>query len=370
MIPIQAVEEQAPQYEEALRSYLTQGDEGALHRAYTIGRDAIRDGLTSLVVLHGEALEHLMGQPDLEPTDRAQIINRSTQFLEEALAPFEMTVRGYQQANESLQQANLELRQADEMKDRFLAHMTHELRTPLGAIIGYCELLMTNAVGPLQDRQIRCLSTINTCASQLLKLVNDLLDLAKIRAGRLEVRAETILVNDVVEQCLGQIAPLAQAKGVAMARDLGGEVWATADADRVSQVVLNLLSNAVKFTPEGGMVSGRTSRSGGWAVLSVTDTGVGIGPDDQARVFEEFVQLEAGRDYGSNGTGLGLPLSQRLAHLMGGRIELQSRLGGGSVFSLLLPAAPAPGRRPARALPVGRRPSRHSRSESTVKGPV
>jgi len=327
------------QYAEALREYVGAGGEDSLLVGYSIGRETIAEGLTSLVALHGEALKQVLTL-DLAPQQLSAIIDRSTQFLEEALAPFEMTVRGFQEANDRLVRANVELQRADEMEKRFLANMSHELRTPLNAILGFAELLIDEREGGFgSERRRTFLETIHRSGKHLLGLINDILDLAKVDAGQMTIEAESLAGPDAVAEVLGVVEPLARERGIVLEAKVGPTIRIMADPRRLKQILLNLLSNAIKFTNEGGQVRVSARRQGAVVRFEVMDTGIGIAAKDQKRLFVEFQQLSAGLDRRQQGTGLGLALSKRLVELHGGTIGVRSVPKQGSTFWFTIPVA-------------------------------
>ena len=327
------------QYAEALREYVGAGGEDSLLVGYSIGRETIAEGLTSLVALHGEALKQVLTL-DLAPQQLSAIIDRSTQFLEEALAPFEMTVRGFQEANDRLVRANVELQRADEMEKRFLANMSHELRTPLNAILGFAELLIDEREGGFgSERRRTFLETIHRSGKHLLGLINDILDLAKVDAGQMTIEAESLAGPDAVAEVLGVVEPLARERGIVLEAKVGLTIRIMADPSRLKQILLNLLSNAIKFTNEGGQVRVSARRQGAVVRFEVMDTGIGIAAKDQKRLFVEFQQLSAGLDRRQQGTGLGLALSKRLVELHGGTIGVRSVPKQGSTFWFTIPVA-------------------------------
>jgi signal transduction histidine kinase len=237
-----------------------------------------------------------------------------------------------------IQQKTRELEAANRHKDEFLASMSHELRTPLNAVIGFSEVLLERMFGELNAKQEEYLNDILASGRHLLSLINDILDLAKIEAGRMELELDDFELAPAIDNAVVLVRERATRKGLvletALARDLG---TIRADQRKVKQVLLNLLSNAVKFTPEGGRVEVRAQRVDGHVEVSVSDTGIGVAPEDQEAVFEEFRQV--GTDYARKheGTGLGLTLSRRFVELHGGHITLKSRLGEGSTFTFTLP---------------------------------
>ncbi|MDQ3673021.1 MAG: ATP-binding protein, partial [Gemmatimonadota bacterium] len=249
---------------------------------------------------------------------------------------------------------------ANQSKSEFLATMSHEIRTPINAIIGYTQLLEIGIAGAVTGEQRLQLERIGASGKHLLRLIEDILDLAKVEAGQLNVSIAPGASAQTVDAALVLVQPQASAKGVKMTSICEGEhdVLYLGDDQRVQQVLVNLLSNAVKFTPPDGRVTVRcgyatrpSSRAGamrdGWAFFAVEDTGPGIPPDLLQRIFQPFVQADAGYTRAHTGAGLGLTISRRLARLMGGDITVESVQGEGSTFTLWLAASPATRKRAA-----------------------
>src|SRR5882762_1621609 len=259
-------------------------------------------------------------------------------------------------SNQELELRNREVQRATQMKSKFLASMSHELRTPLNAIVGFSDLLAEQTAGELNDKQKRFVNHIKEGSAHLLQLINDILDLSKIEAGQLEIRCEDFQVQDALPEVLSTIRPLAMAKNIEVQQKLRTDRPVYADRVRFKQILYNLLSNAVKFTPKGGRIEIDCFESVDQIGLSVTDTGIGIRPEDQKIVFEEFRQVEGKRGAVNEGTGLGLAITKRLVEQQGGKISLSSEPGRGSQFTFTLPAGsevsrPAPVNRP-RILPA------------------
>jgi signal transduction histidine kinase len=237
-----------------------------------------------------------------------------------------------------------QLETASRHKSEFLANMSHELRTPLNAIIGFSEVLAERLFGEVNDKQAEYLADILQSGRHLLSLINDILDLSKIEAGRMELEPTDFDLPGAIDNTLTLVRERAQRRDIALARDIGdGLGRIRADERKVKQVLLNLLSNALKFTPEGGRIEVRAAVHDGVAQVSVTDNGVGIAPEDQAAVFEEFRQVGSASKK-VEGTGLGLAISRKFIELHGGRIWVTSRVGAGSTFAFTLPL---PGDTPA-----------------------
>jgi GAF domain-containing protein len=235
-----------------------------------------------------------------------------------------------------------QLEAASRHKSEFLANMSHELRTPLNAIIGFSEVLTERMFGDLNDKQDEYLKDIYASGQHLLSLINDILDLSKIEAGRMELERADFDLPGAIDNALTLVRERAGRRGIMLGRDVDERVGTIhADERKVKQVLLNLLSNALKFTPERGRIDVRAAVSDGLVEVSVADTGVGIAPEDQEAVFEEFRQVGTA-DKKVEGTGLGLALSRKFIELHGGRIWVKSQVGTGSTFTFTIPARPEP----------------------------
>jgi signal transduction histidine kinase len=215
--------------------------------------------------------------------------------------------------------------------------MSHELRTPLNAIIGFSQVLRQRLFGEINEKQEEYLDDILSSGNHLLDLINDVLDLSKVEAGQVELEVAPFSLSEALERGVVMVRERAAKNGVQVGLELAPDVdEVRADERRIRQVVFNLLSNAVKFTPAGGNVVVATEQGDGEVLVSVADTGPGIAPEDQGRIFEEFQQTEVGVRQ-REGTGLGLALSKRLVELHGGRIWVESEPGKGSRFAFTLP---------------------------------
>ncbi len=240
--------------------------------------------------------------------------------------------------NSDLRQQTRRAEETSRLKSEFLANMSHELRTPLNGIIGFSELLADGRGGPLNPKQQRFVDNVLVSGRHLLMLINDLLDLAKIEAGKLEFLVERVSLPELVSEAVESIRPLAEAKRIAITVQAGaGLEPVDVDPARVRQILYNYLSNAVKFTPEQGHVEVHLADAGESFRLDVTDTGIGIQPADLPRLFQQFEQLDSGAGKRFAGTGLGLALVKRLTEQAGGTVEVESRPGEGSRFSAILP---------------------------------
>jgi PAS domain S-box-containing protein len=239
----------------------------------------------------------------------------------------------------ALQEKNAELERASRTKDQFLASMSHELRTPLNAVIGFTGTLLMKLPGPLNEKQMSQLRTVQSSAKHLLSLINDLLDLAKIESGKVVLNPEPVACQAVLEEVCTTLRPLAQTKSLALRVTAPAEeLVVKTDRRALSQILINLRNNAIKFTEQGEVrIELEQRREKGTPVTEfrVRDTGIGIEPEDQARLFQAFSQA-GGAPRRAEGSGLGLHLSQRLAELLGGRIHFESDSGKGSTFTLRL----------------------------------
>ena len=248
--------------------------------------------------------------------------------------------------NEQLARALEAARSATEAKSRFLAGVSHELRTPLNGIIGFSELMYDGKLGPVTEDHKDVLSDILTSARHLLELINDILDLSKVEAGRMEFRPEPTRIDTLVFEVRDVVRPLAEKKNLKLSLDVPLDLTAVIDPSRFKQVLYNYLSNAVKFTPENGTVQVRISREeNSFFRLEVEDTGIGISPEEIAKLFQEFQQLPNSRK-AEQGTGLGLALTRHIVEAQGGSVSVRSVPGSGSVFAAMFPLVSIP-------IPVG-----------------
>jgi len=242
-----------------------------------------------------------------------------------------------------IQEKSLQLEIANRHKSEFLANMSHELRTPLNAIIGFSEVLQERMFGDMNDKQTEYINDIHGSGKHLLSLINDILDLSKVEAGRMELELATFDVPSAIDNALTLIKERAGRHNIELQAKVEPEITAiTGDERKVKQILLNLLSNAVKFTPEGGRIIVAARPADDMVEVSVTDTGIGIAPEDCEAVFEEFRQV--GTDYTkkAEGTGLGLALTKKFVELHGGKIWVTSEVGKGSTFAFTLPVTATP----------------------------
>jgi len=236
-----------------------------------------------------------------------------------------------------------QLEAANRHKSEFLANMSHELRTPLNAVIGFSDVLLERTFGELNDKQEQYVSIVLGSGRHLLSLINDILDLSKIEAGRMELELGEFDVPLAIDNAVTLVRDRAANHGLTLVIDVEPELGTlVGDERKLKQILLNLLSNAVKFTPDGGRVGVRAVRADGAVEISVSDTGIGIAPEDQEAVFEEFRQVGTDVVRKREGTGLGLALTRKFVGLHGGTIRVESELGKGSTFTFTLPERPWP----------------------------
>jgi two-component system, NarL family, sensor histidine kinase BarA len=237
---------------------------------------------------------------------------------------------------DELAQANMALYESNRLKSDFLATMSHELRTPLNSIIGFSDVLLSTDA--MADKQRRWVGNIQSSGQRLLNLINDILDLAKIEAGKMQVRLEEFHLPPVAEGVIAPIRPMAERKNIDLRVQIDPDLpTLRQDPTKVQQILQNLLSNAIKFTPEGGRVVLKADADPRFITITVTDTGIGIAPEEQELVFQKFRRSGNPLTRENPGTGLGLSISRELAKLLGGEITLKSELGQGSTFTVRLP---------------------------------
>jgi two-component system NtrC family sensor kinase len=243
-----------------------------------------------------------------------------------------------QKKNAQLETQNRELEKASRAKSEFLARMSHELRTPLNVIIGFAELMLDRVPGEINEEQRQCLDDISTSGQHLLGLINDVLDLSKVEAGKMELRLTNIVLAEVVESLTSAMAPVLAQRNQSLDVDLEpGLPPVHADEGKLKEVFFNLISNSAKFTPDGGELKIEAFRKGNWCQVSVSDNGIGIKKEDQEQLFEPFYQANNSVVGERKGTGLGLALVKQIVEMHGGRIWVESEFGKGSHFTFTLP---------------------------------
>jgi signal transduction histidine kinase len=241
------------------------------------------------------------------------------------------------EAYEREHQAAQKLKELSDLKSEFVSKVSHELRTPLTSIMGAADNLLDGIAGPLEERPRAYLTRIKENSDRLLRLINELLDLARIEAGKEEIRASRFRLDALIEETLDTLKPLAAERGVVLAAPTPSPLVIRADRDKISRVLVNLVQNGIKFTPSGGRVEVAASNDGAWAKLAVSDSGGGIPQNELERIFDKFHQVKRPRGAGGPGTGLGLPISRQLVEMHGGRLTVDSTHGKGSTFTVVLP---------------------------------
>ena len=264
----------------------------------------------------------------------ARSFARTSKDLEVRLVQVQELSAKMQEQNQELGEANVQIQEANRLKSDFLARMSHDLRTPMNAIIGYTRILLRRSKETLEPRMYRNLENVQISANNLLTLINDILDLSKIESGRIDIRAETVDLQELIGECAASVESLVK-PGVELRREIGEVGPVLTDQDRIRRVVINLLSNAVKFT-EAGHIALALREVDGWTEIAVIDTGIGIPPEDLPHIFDEFRQVDGVDGSQQEGTGLGLAIVQKSLELLGGSIEVESEVGKGSIFAIRL----------------------------------
>jgi GAF domain-containing protein len=322
-----------------VREPIQLGDVRAVGEQIPVRDVLIRAGYRALLAVPLVREDHLLGgltvfrkTPGEFPADTVELLKT---FATQSALAIQNARLFHEIADKSLQ-----LQAASQHKSEFLANMSHELRTPLNAIIGFSEVLAQGMFGDINEKQTEYLRDILESGRHLLSLINDILDLSKIEAGRMELELTNFNVPQAIQNASILVRERATRRGIALHEVIADGVGdIRGDERKVKQVLLNLLSNAIKFTPEGGRIDVRAAPADGLVEVSVTDTGVGIAPEDQQAVFEEFRQVGTA-DKKAEGTGLGLTLSRKFIELHGGKIWVQSEVGRGSTFTFTLPVSP------------------------------
>ena len=277
-----------------------------------------------------------------EAIDKARLYEQLKQASEELERKVQEATGELAEQNELLRRQHIELEQASQLKSQFLANMSHEFRTPLNAILGYTHMLLNNVTGQVTEPQRKSLSRIDSNSRHLLALINDILDTTRIEAGRMPLNVTSFVVGELIVEVMAELEPIIRRSNLAVLSKVRSPLPSLrSDRQKVKQIVLNLLSNALKFTPAGSVtIQALHDRRAKQIAIAVRDTGVGIARADQAKVFEDFRQLDSSPTRGYGGTGLGLSICRRLSQMLGGTIELASNPGEGSTFTLRLPARP------------------------------
>jgi signal transduction histidine kinase len=274
-----------------------------------------------------------------EAQEKALLYEQLKQASDELEKKVHAATADIAQQNELLRRQAFELEQASALKSQFLANMSHEFRTPLNAILGYTSMLQQGIAGELDPTVKRQLGRIGSNGQHLLTIINEILDISRIEAGRMPLQISRFKVPDLVGEVLSELEPLVRRSKLSVAAAIPGDLNPiSSDRQKVKQIILNLLSNAIKFTAQGSVeISAQRLATQRAFSVTVADTGIGIDPADHARIFEDFKQLDNSPTRAYGGTGLGLSICRRLAQMLGGDISVQSQLGEGSRFTLTLP---------------------------------
>jgi signal transduction histidine kinase/DNA-binding response OmpR family regulator len=291
---------------------------------------------------HGElsilvdAFNEMLAQIDRNEQDLRKAHDELEQRVQERTAELQAAKDEVEAFSQTVLRAKEELERAAKFKDQFLSTMSHELRTPLNAVLGFSDLLTDKRYGPLNERQQRYVNHIHTGGKHLLTLINDILDLSKIEAGRLQLSIDSVLLSTSFAEVADTMRPLVDKKSHTLVQRAPAGLSVRADATRIKQVLMNLVGNAIKFTPDGGKIELRAKRVGDLVRVEVRDSGPGIPPEEQQRIFDAFYRLRRS-EKSAEGTGLGLAITQRLVQLHGGELGVESEIGVGSCFHFTLP---------------------------------
>jgi len=273
-----------------------------------------------------------------EAIEKSKLYEQLKQASDELERKIQAATADIAQQNELLRRQAIELEQASALKSQFLANMSHEFRTPLNAMLGYTSMLLQGVGGPLDQPVKRQLSRVESNGRHLLTIINEILDISRIEAGRMPLQISTVKVPELVAEVRAELEPIIMRSKLTLTIDLAKDLRPiTTDRQKVKQILLNLLSNALKFTHDGRVTISAKRLADRTIALSVIDTGIGIAAADQEKIFEDFRQLDNSPTRAYGGTGLGLSICRRLAQMLNGRIAVESHVGKGSVFTLTLP---------------------------------
>jgi signal transduction histidine kinase len=296
----------------------------------------VRAGYRAVLVVPLLGREHIIGVLTVRRKEPGAFAQNTVDLLKTFAAQSVLAIQNAHLFSE-IGDKSRQLEIASQHKSQFLANMSHELRTPLNAILGYTELILDNIYGETPEKMRAVLERLQSNGKHLLGLINDVLDLSKIEAGQLTLELADYSLKDVVQTVFTAVESLATTKALALTLDLPADLPAgRADARRLAQVLLNLAGNAIKFTDQGE-VRIAANASDGWFTVAVRDTGPGIAPSDQAKIFEEFQQADSSATKKKGGTGLGLSIAKRIVEMHGGRIWVESEVAKGSRFAFTIP---------------------------------
>jgi signal transduction histidine kinase/DNA-binding response OmpR family regulator len=309
------------------------------NRAYSLRAERVEGhGEVSVLI---DSFNQMMAQIEKGEVSLQKAHNELELRVEERTAELVAAQKKVEAFSESVLRAKEDIERASRFKDQFLSTMSHELRTPLNAVLGFSELLADMRYGPLTERQARYVNHIHTSGQHLLRLINDILDLSKIEAGRLRLNVECVSVETCIAEVCESLQPLVDKSAHQLTQDVSPGLLVHADATRFRQMVTNLLGNAIKFTPKGGKIELVARQMADMVRISVTDSGPGIPAEERKRIFEAFHRMGLS-DKASEGTGLGLAITRRLVELHGGTLDVESQPGAGSCFYFTLPRVCTP----------------------------
>jgi signal transduction histidine kinase/DNA-binding response OmpR family regulator len=310
--------------------------EVSLNNAYSLRVPPIRGhGEVSVLI---ESFNQMMAQIEKAETSLQKAHDELEQRVLERTAELVAAKKEVEAYSQSILRAKEDIERASRFKDQFLSTMSHELRTPLNAVLGFSELLSDARYGPLTERQARYVNHIHSSGQHLLRLINDILDLSKIEAGRLQLNIECVALDTTFREVCESLQPLVDKNAHQLIQDVPRRLLVYADATRFKQILMNLLGNAIKFTPRGGKIELVASEAGNMVKIEVRDSGPGIPAEEKQRIFEAFHRMRQS-EKASEGTGLGLAITRRLVELHGGQLDVESQPGAGSCFQFTLPSA-------------------------------
>lgn len=315
------------------------------HVADVVSRDKDYSVRATPIPHHGElsilidAFNEMLAQIDQNERDLRKAHDELELRVQERTAELQAAKDEVEAFSQTLLRAKEELERSAKFKDQFLSTMSHELRTPLNAVLGFSDLLTEERYGPLNERQQRYVKHIHTGGKHLLTLINDILDLSKIEAGRLQLSIDSVLLTTSFAEVRDTMRPLADKKAHTLLQRAPAGLSVRADPTRLKQVLMNLIGNAIKFTPDGGKIELTAKRVGDFVRVEVRDSGPGIPAEEQQRIFDAFYRLRRS-EKAAEGTGLGLAITQRLVELHGGELGVESEIGVGSCFYFTLPIVP------------------------------
>ncbi|MGB6687242.1 MAG: response regulator [Terracidiphilus sp.] len=313
--------------------------EVSLNRTYSLrARSMNGHGEVSILI---DSFNQMLKQIEIGKASLQQAHDELEHRVEERTAELVAAQKEVEAYSQSVLRAKEEIERGSRFKDQFLSTMSHELRTPLNAVLGFSELLADSRYGPLTERQARYVNHVHTSGQHLLRLINDILDLSKIEAGRLQLSIEDVAVDAIFADVCESLQPLVDKNAHQLVQNTAAGLCVRADATRFKQMLMNLLGNAIKFTPKGGRIELAARQAGDMVRIEVRDSGPGIPPEEKQRIFDAFHRLRQS-EKAAEGTGLGLAITRRLVELHGGQLDVESEPGQGSCFFFTMPSICSP----------------------------